>query len=1063
MSDRNNGKKTDGARHDTEETAAPEHTGGEEKSGGFNLSDWALEHKSLVLYFMIIFAVFGVFSYRGLGRAEDPNFTIKTMIISARWPGASVDQVTEQVCERIEKKLEELQTLDYTKSVTLAGETTIYVYLKDATSGRDVTDSWLRVRNIVQDIKPTLPQGVIGPFYNDDFGDVYGNIYGFTSDGLTRRQLRDYVEEIRRNILLIPSAGKVQLLGAEDEVIYLEFSPTKLAAFGIDQQAIIDTLRAQNAIVPAGVLEAGSERVRIDVTGQFDSEENVRNINLRVRDRFFRLADIATVTRGYLDPPKNLFRVNGQPAIGLAIGMRDGENLLDFGDKLHALMHQLEGTLPVGVTVNLVSDQPALVEEAVGGFTRALAEAIAIVLIVSFISLGWRAGLVVALSIPLVLAITFIFMKYTGVGLQRISLGALIIALGLLVDDAMIAVEMMVTKLEEGEPITKAATAVYTSTAFPMLTGTIVTMAGFMPVGLNSSGAGEFCFTLFVVVCVSLAVSWFVAVIFSPLIGVKILPKKLEHKKEKESRVIRAFRSSLLFCMHHRWLTIGVTVVAFVVSVFCLKFVQQQFFPSSDRVELIVDFTLPQAASVNETRAQMDRLEKEKLANNPDIVRYSSYVGQGAPRFILAFDAQIGHPYFGQTVIVMKDLEGRDKLRGELETYLNENFPGTDAYVHLLDIGPPVGRPVQHRISGPDPQKVRAIANKVAEVYAAHPNLDEPIFDWTEAARVVKVEVLQDKARQLGVSSQAISTSLNTIVGGTQVTQVLDSIYLVDVIVRANARERASIEQLRNLQLPTSNGASVPLEAIAEFRYEVEQPVMWRRARQPTITIKADAKGLEPPTVVQQLQPEIDKLVAELPPGYGINIGGAVEESGKSQRPMAAVVPLMIFAMCTVLMIQLQSFSRLFLVFAVAPLALIGVVAALLPTGKPLGFVAILGVLALIGILIRNSVILVMQIEQHRKEGWDAWDAVVDATQHRMRPILLTAVAASLGLIPIAREVFWGPMAFAMMGGIIVGTVLTLLFLPALYVAWFRIKEPTDEEKRTKRSAPQSEAHATPP
>ncbi|MEZ0314074.1 MAG: efflux RND transporter permease subunit [Myxococcota bacterium] len=1011
-------------------------------AGKFNLSDWALGHRSYITYFMVVFGLFGVFAYRNLGRAEDPSFTIKTMVIVAKWPGASVSQITEQVCERIEKKLEELQTLDYTRSITTAGETTIFVNLKDATRGRDVTDSWVRVRNIIADIKPTLPRGVYGPFFNDDFGDVYGNIYAFTGDGLTRRQLRDYVEEIRRSILTIPNAGKVQLLGAEDEVIYLEFSPAKLAAFGIDEQVILTTLSGQNAIVPSGTLEAGSERIRIDVSGQFDSEESIRNINLRINDRFFRLADLGTVTRGYRDPPSTLFRFNGQPAIGLAIGMRDGGNLLEFGERLDVMMQRLESTLPIGVGVHLVSDQPQIVEEAVGHFTQSLFEAVVIVLIVSFISLGLRAGLVVALSIPLVLAITFVFMQYANVGLQRISLGALIIALGLLVDDAMIAVEMMVTKLEEGEPLTKAATAVYTSTAFPMLTGTIVTVAGFIPVGLNSSGAGEYTFSLFIVVGVSLMISWVVAVVFSPLIGVAVLPKVLKHKHAGPSRFARVFRSVLLVCMRHRWLTIGATVAAFAISVFCMKFVQQQFFPSSDRSELLVDFTLPQSASVLETKAQMDRFEHEVLDGNPDIVRYSSYVGQGAVRFILPLDVQLAQPFFGQVVIVSKDVATRDALKPKLKAWLTKTFPGTDVYIHFLELGPPVGRPVQHRVSGPDPQQVRAIANKVADIYGKNPYLEDTVFDWNEASRVVKVEVLQDKARQLGISSQAISSALNTVVGGDDVTQVLDSIYLVSVVVRANVTERTSIEQLRNLQLPTRSGASVPLESIANFRYEVEQPLIRRRGRQPTITVKADVAGIQPPTAMAQLQPEIDTLAATLPPGYAIAISGAVEESAKSQAPMAAVVPFMIFVMATVLMTQLQSFSRLFLVFAVAPLALIGVVAALLPSGKPLGFVAILGVLALIGILIRNSVILVVQIEEHRESGMDAWTAVVDATEHRTRPILLTAIAASLALIPIARQVFWGPMAYAMMGGIIVGTVLTLLFLPALYVAWFRIREP---------------------
>jgi multidrug efflux pump subunit AcrB len=974
---------------------------------------------------------------------EDPNFTIKTMVISAQWPGASVEDTTTQVTERIEKKLEELDTLDYTKSVSSAGSTTIFLNLKDTVRGAAVTQTWIRARNLIRDIQPELPQGVVGPFFNDDFGDVYGNVYGFTSDGLSQRQLRDYVEDVRRKILTVPDVGKVELVGAQDEAIYLEFSPKQVAALGLDQQAIISTLQAQNAITPSGVIETGPERVMIRVNGQFISEKSLQAINLRVNDRFFRLSDVARVTRGYQDPPTSLFRVNGKEAIGLAIGMKPNGNLLKFGEKLKAQMQQITADLPVGVGVHLVSDQPQIVEEAVSGFTRALFEAVAIVLAVSFVSLGMRAGFVVALAIPLVLAITFMVMEYMGISLQRISLGALIIALGLLVDDAMIAVEMMVARLEAGDNLRKAATYVYTHTAFPMLTGTLVTVSGFIPVGLNSSAAGEFTYTLFVVIAVSLVVSWIVAVVFTPLLGVTLLPKTMKNKHENPGRFTLWFQRILLLCMRFRWVTIAATVVIFAVSVYGMGHVQQQFFPNSDRHELIVDWNLPQNASILETKAQMDKFEAEQLVGNADIDHWSSYVGQGAIRFLLSFDVQPANPFFGQTVIVTKSLEARDRLRTKLQAWLKNEFPSTDAFVHLLDIGPPVGRPVQYRVSGPDVQKVRDYAHDMANLVAGNPSIGDITFDWNEPSRVIKVDVLQDKARQLGITSESIASSLNSVVGGSTITQVRDSIYLINVVVRARADERGSIDQLRNLQLPTSNGQSVPAAAVANFRYELEQPIVWRRARQPTVTLKAGVLGaLQPATVVTQLAPKVKEFADKLPPGYGVVVGGAVEESGKAQAPIAAVAPLMLFAMVTLLMIQLQSFQRLFLVFAVAPLAIIGVVAALLTSNSPLGFVALLGVLALIGILIRNSVILVVQIEDLRREGKDPWSAVVEATEHRMRPIMLTAAAASLALIPIAREIFWGPMAYAMMGGIIVGTVLTLLFLPALYIAWFRIKAP---------------------
>ncbi|WFU05644.1 efflux RND transporter permease subunit (plasmid) [Rhizobium sp. CB3171] len=1013
----------------------------------FNLSDWALEHRSMVWYFMIVFILAGVFSYMGLGREEDPSFTIKTMVIQAQWPGASAEDVTKQVTDRIEKKLEELESLDYTRSQTVAGQTTIFVNLLPTTKAKNVESTWVRVRNMIADIKGDFPSGVVGPFFNDRFGDVYGNIFAFTSDGLSQRQLRDLVEDARARILTVPNVGKVDIIGAQDEAVYLEFSTRKIAALGIDRQSIISTLQAQNAVTQSGFVEAGPERIALRVGGQFRSEDSLRSINLRVNDRFFPLTDVATIKRGYVDPPSALFRFNGQPAIGVAIGMKQGANLLEFGKALEKKVDEIVGVLPVGVDVHQVSDQPAVVDEAVSGFTRALFEAIAIVLAISFISLGLRAGLVVAISIPLVLAITFVVMSYSGISLQRISLGALIIALGLLVDDAMIAVEMMVARLEVGDDLRKAATYVYTSTAFPMLTGTLVTVAGFIPIGLNDSAAGEFTFTLFVVIAVSLLVSWIVAVLFTPLLGVTILPKSMKKHHEKKGWFGSLFSRVLGVAMRFRWATIALTIVAFGSSLFGMGYVQQQFFPSSDRPELIVDWNLPHNSSITETNRQMAQFEREMLANNPSVDHWSSYIGQGAPRFILSFDVQTPDVTFGQTVIVTKGMDVRDKVRDELQDYLKKTFPGTDAFVKLLDIGPPVGKPVQYRISGPDIQKVRSIAQDFAGIMGDNPSLNGINFDWNEPARVVKVDVLQDKARQLGVSSEDIATALNGIVEGSSSTQIRDDIYLIDVIGRAQTAERGSIETLQNLQLPASNGKAVPLSAVATFRYELEQPTIWRRARIPTITIKAGVTGdIQPATVVQQLDEKVEQFKKTLPVGYSVVVGGAVEESAKAQGPIAAVAPMMIFVMATILMIQLQSFSRLFLVFAVAPTALIGVVAALLMSNAPLGFVAILGVLALIGILIRNSVILVVQIEDLRKSGVSAWHAVMEATEHRMRPIMLTAAAATLALIPISREVFWGPMAYAMMGGIVVGTVLTLLFLPALYVTWFRIPREAAEK-----------------
>jgi multidrug efflux pump len=1020
----------------------------------FNLSDWALRHRSLVWYFMLVALIAGIMSYRGLGREEDPAFTIKTMLIQAQWPGASVEATINQITDRIEKKLEELDTLDFTRSVTTPGQTTIFVNLKDTTKGPQIPAIWAQIRNMIADIRQQFPDGVVGPFFNDRFGDVYGNVYAFTADGLSQRQLRDYVEGVRAKVLTVPNAGRVDLIGAQDEAIFLEFSTRQIAALGLDQQAVVATLRAQNAISPSGVIQAGPERISVRVGGQFTSEESLRNINLRVNDRFFRLSDVATITRGYVDPPSILFRFDGQPAIGLAIGMKPNSNLLHFGEALDRQMTKITADLPIGVGVHLVSDQPAVVEEAVGGFTKALFEAVAIVLIVSFVSLGLRAGFVVALSIPLVLAITFLIMNYLGISLQRVSLGALIIALGLLVDDAMITVEMMVSRLEAGDTRVKAATFAYTSTAFPMLTGTLVTIAGFIPIGLNSSNAGEYTFALFVVIAVALIVSWIVAVLFTPLLGVSFMPASMKKHDERPGWFTRFFVRALLLAMRWRWATIAATLAIFAASVYGLGFVQQQFFPSSDRPELIVDFTLPESGSIAQTKERMDRFEAT-LAGDPDIDRWSSYVGQGAVRFYLPLDVQPANPYFGEMVVVTKSYTVRDKVAAKLREFARRTFLGADVTVQPLNLGPPVGRPIQYRLSGPELPRVRELAMKLASLVGDNAHVGDVVYDWNEPSRVVKVDVLQDRARQLGVSSQDIASALNSTVGGATVTQVRDSIYLINVIGRAREDERGSIETLQNLQLPGRNGTALPLAAVATFHYELEQPVVWRRARVPTITVKAGLiDSTQPATVVKQLEPSIKSFADALPTNYSLATGGAVEESGKGQGPIILVVPLMLFAMATLLMIQLQSFQRLFLVVAVAPLGLIGVVAALLPSGAPLGFVAILGVLALIGILIRNSVILIVQIETSREEGAGPWEAVLHASEHRMRPILLTAAAASLALIPISQEVFWGPMAYAMMGGIIAGTVLTLLFLPALYVAWFRIREPRNVASEAGLAAP---------
>ena len=1011
---------------------------------GFNLSDWALNHRSFVWFLMIVSILAGALAYMQIGREEDPNFAIKTMVIQASLPGASVEETLQQVTDRIEKKLEELDELDRTRSLTRPGVAVVYVDLLDTTRARELPRIWQEVRNMMGDIRGDFPEEFQGFQFNTDFGDVFGNIYAFTTDGFTPRELRDYVEGVRRAVQGLDDSGKVEIFGTRDEVIHVEFSTERLAALGLNQDEVEQVLAAQNAILPSGEIDAGDERVLVRTGGEFTGAESIGDVNLRVGDNFFRLTDVATVTRGYADPPSEMFRYRGQDAIGLAIGMKEGANILDFGEELSALMADISQRLPIGIQVHHVADQPHAVHEAVGHFIQALVEAVVIVLAVSFISLGVRAGLVVSLSIPLVLAITFVVMHTLGFTLQRISLGALIIALGLLVDDAMIAIETMISRLELGESLSKAASFAWTSIAFPMLTGTLVTVAGFIPIGLNNSAAGEFTFSLFVVIAVSLVVSWIVAVLFAPLLGVTLLPSKWKHHDAGPGRVRRAFHRVLRLAMRFRWLTILVTVLAFGTAIWGMRFVENQFFPSSDRPELIVDLTLPRNASIEATRAEMDRMEAV-LATHDDVSYWSSYVGRGAPRFILSFDAGTPGPNIGQIIIQTPGVEARDRLRAELEEIAVNDFPGTDVFVKLLEIGPPVGRPVQYRVTGFEPDRLREIARDFAAILAADPRTGNVVLDWNEPARLVRVDIIQDRLRLLGLTSRDIAGALNTIYDGATITELRDDTYLVDIVARGSDEARSSIEGLTNLQLSTPDGTAIPLSSLAVFHYDTEQPLIRQENRVPTITVASAIEGADQPdTIVNDLAAQVEEFRLSLPPGYDIEVGGSVESSAESQAPIAAVVPIMLLIMAFLVMVQMQGFRRSFVVFAAAPLGLIGVVAALVPSGAPLGFVAILGVLALIGILIRNSIILVHEIEVQREEhGLSPWDAVFTASDHRARPILLTAAAASLALIPISRQIFWGPMAYAMMGGIIAGTLITLLFVPALYLAVFRVKRPT--------------------
>jgi multidrug efflux pump subunit AcrB len=1004
---------------------------------GFNLSAWALANRSLTLFLMAAVVATGVLAFLKLGRNEDPPFTIRTMVVQAGWPGATIDETLLQVTERLERTLQEVPNLDYLESFTRAGQTTIFVHLVGSTNGREVDDTWYQVRKRVADMRHTLPPGVIGPGFDDEFGDTFGIIYGFTADGFSLRELRDTVEDIRSKLLLVPDVQQIEILGAQDETVFVEFDIQRLAGLGFDPTVLIGVLQAQNLVRPAGILRTGQETIALQVSGAFQSEHDLRDVTFAVGDRRLRLADIADIRRGFVDPPQPMFHVKGRSAIGLAIAMRDGGDVLALGDNIRGRMAEFVTDLPVGIEAFLVADQPATVGDAIDEFTASLWQAIAIVLAVSFLALGVRAGLVVAISIPLTLAVVFVMMDVVNIDLQRISLGALIIALALLVDDAMTTVDAMTRRLAAGDDMVTAGSFAYATLAFAMLTGTLVTIAGFVPIGFAQSSAGEYTFSIFAVVGIALIASWFVAVLFAPVIGAAILKPPGPGQSAEPGALLRGYRSLLQGAMRARWLTIAVTVGVFVLAIVSLGLVPRQFFPPSDRVELLVDLTLPQNASIHRTQAVVQRFEAI-LGEEEDIDYWSSYVGSGAIRFYLPLNVQLPNAFFGQTVIVTRDIAARERLQTRLETVLAEQFPEVTARVYPLELGPPVGWPVQYRVSGPDADQVRAIARRVATAVAEGGDALRINFDWMEPAREIRIRVDQNEARRLGLSASAVAAVLDANVTGTTVTQIRDDIYLVPVVVRERSGPTLSPATLRNLQIALASGRTVPLSQLASLEYVQTSPLIWRRDRVPTLTVQADvASGVLPDTVVERLAPAIAELRAGLPRGYDIAVGGTVEESELSRNSVFAVVPLMLLLMLTLLMFQLKSFQRLLIVLSIVPLGLVGVVAALLASGQPLGFVAILGVLALIGMIAKNAVILIEQIEAERRAGRDVWTAVVEASSSRFRPLFLAAASTVLGMIPIAFTVFWGAMAFAIMGGLMIASLLTLVFLPTLYVTWF--------------------------
>ncbi|MEQ1880522.1 MAG: efflux RND transporter permease subunit [Burkholderiales bacterium] len=1011
----------------------------------FNLSEWAIEHQSVVLFFMLALFAAGIYSYFRLGQAEDPEFTFKVMVVRAFWPGASPAEMERQVTERLEKKLQETPYLDNVRSFTKSGETTIFVALKDSTPPHEVSGVWYQVRKKIGDVRHTLPSGSFGPFFNDEFGDVFGNIYAFVGDGFSYAELKKQVEEIRREVLRVPNVAKAELIGDQEEKIFVEISHRKLANLGINPLAIFDVLQTQNAMTPAGSIDTRSDRMFIRVSGSFDSVDSVREIGIQAEGRLFRLGDIARVYRGYADPPLQKVRYTGKEAIALAVSMAKGGDILELGRDLEKTFSRIKRDLPLGIEMHQYSDQPQVVKRSVDEFMSTLLEAVVIVLAVSFFSLGFRTGLVVALSIPLVLAVTFLAMRLYGIDLQRISLGALIISLGLLVDDAIISVEMMATKMEQGMERAKAASFAYSSTAFPMLTGTLITAAGFMPVGFAKSSAGEYTFSIFAVVTIALVVSWVVAVLFTPYLGYKLLPdypSKSGHEHDVyQGRFYRKFRSLVTWCVTWRKTVILITVSMFALSIFGFRFVQQQFFPSSNRPELVVDLWLPQGSSFMATETQVKRLE-EKLKSDPNVVNFVAYVGNGSPRFYLPLDQQLAHVNFAQFVIVTRDNKSREVVFAKLERVLGEEFTMLRGRVNRLENGPPVGYPVQFRIMGDDIATLRKIAGSVAERMRADPNTQNVHVDWNEQVKTVRLEIDQNKARVIGVNSQALSTLLNSVLAGFSITHYRERDELIEVLARAEAGERLDPGHLAEINVPTQSGKWIPLAQIAHIEYGFEEGIVWRRNRQPSVTVRADIRGdVQAPVVSNRIDPGLDKLRESLPPNYRIEMAGAIEESAKGEQSIIAVMPVMLIFVLTLLMIQLQSFQKTLMVLLTAPLGLIGVAFILLTWNVPFGFVANLGVIALFGMIMRNSVILVDQIEQDIQSGQSQWQAIVEATVRRFRPIVLTALAAVLAMIPLSRSTFWGPMAVAIMGGLVSATVLTLLFVPALYAAWFRVKK----------------------
>lgn len=1037
----------------------------------FNLSEWALKNKGIVLYFMLLLGIIGAISYSKLSQSEDPPFTFKVMVVQTYWPGATAKEVSTLVTDRIEKELMTTGQYDKIMAYSRPGESMVTFVAKDSLTSVQIPDVWYNVRKKVNDIRHELPSGVQGPFFNDEFGDTFGNIYVLTGKDFDYALLKEYADRLQLQLQRVKDVSKVELIGLQDQKIWIEISNTKAVQLGIPVTAIQEALQKQNSMASAGFFETGTDRIQIRVSGHLQNIDEIKKTPLLVGDKTIQLGDVADVYRGFSQPAQPRMRFMGENGIGIAVSMRKGGDIIALGKNLETEFAQLQKTLPLGMKLQKVSDQPVAVQRSIHEFVKVLAEAVIIVLLVSFFSLGFRTGLVVAFSIPLVLAMTFAGMSLFDVGLHKISLGALILALGLLVDDAIIAVEMMAIKMEQGYSRIKAAGFAWKTTAFPMLTGTLITAAGFLPIATAQSSTGEYTRSIFQVVTIALLVSWIAAVLFVPYLGEKLLPDftKLGHqapwyvrlwarltKKPQPQTVVISqdhhydpyqssfyvrFRKMVEFCVTYRKTVIATTVGIFVLSVLMFKMVPQQFFPPSNRAEILVDLKLEEGASLTATEQAVKKVEKF-LSKQKGIDNYVAYVGTGSPRFYLPLDQQLPQASFAQFVVLASSLDDRDDIRRSLETQIKQLLPQVRTRVSLLENGPPVGYPLQYRVSGEDLNLVRKEAQQVAKVISENPNTTNVHLDWGEPSKIISIQIDQDRARQMGVSSLDLANFINASITGSAIEQYREKRELIEIRLRGDQAERVEVASLASLAVPTNNGTTVPLAQIAKIEYKFEDGLIWHRNRLPTITVRADIRtNLQPATVVGELAESMDKLRAELPSGYLIEVGGTVEESARGQNSVNAGMPLFLAVVMTLLMIQLKSLSRSTIVLLTAPLGLIGVVLFLLLFNKPFGFVAMLGTIALSGMIMRNSLILIDQIEQDRLAGHPTWEAIIEATVRRFRPIILTALAAVLAMIPLSRSIFFGPMAVAIMGGLIVATLLTLFFLPALYAAWFKVKK----------------------